>query len=76
MKRSLPKIFLFLSLFAASLSAAFSQSESSDSIAGNVAPVISDSIVPAHRMPAVPSSTPVDVDDNKPRTVLHYYDKH
>lgn len=76
MKRSLPKIFLFLSLFAASSSAAFSQYESSDSIAGNVAPVISDSIAPAHRMPAVPSSTPVDVDDNKPRTVLHYYDKH
>lgn len=26
--------------------------------------------------PPRPSSTPVDVDDNKPVTVLHYYDKH
>ena len=27
-------------------------------------------------LPQGPKSTPVDIDDNKPRTVLHYYDKH
>lgn len=28
------------------------------------------------RIAPAPTSTPVDVDDDKPRTVLHYYDKH
>lgn len=28
------------------------------------------------RLPDTPSSTPVDIDDHKPVTVLHYYDKH
>jgi len=41
-----------------------------DSIAGAVA----DSIVTPRRTPR--KITPVDVDDNKPTVVMHYYDKH
>lgn len=33
-----------------------------------------DSIIPVHRIPRV--ITPVDVDDDKPPVVMHYYDKH
>lgn len=36
------------------------------------APSLKDSIPSSHR----PAVTPVDVDDEKPRKVLHYYDKH
>ena len=46
-----------------------------------IAKVLSDSIanaktdsVPVRRGPR--KSTPVDIDDNKPQEVLHYYDKH
>lgn len=39
------------------------------------APDSTSATTPAMTPPG-PKSTPVDVDDDKPRTVLHYYDKH
>ncbi|MCM1370261.1 MAG: DUF6048 family protein [Candidatus Amulumruptor caecigallinarius] len=37
-------------------------------------PVAVDSLKTPRR--AVPTTTPVDIDDDRPRAVLHYYDKH
>lgn len=36
---------------------------------------ISQSPLPSY-LPYGPKATPVDIDEDKPRTVLHYYDKH
>lgn len=46
---------------------------------GTLADEPADTVAPAQETPRVtprPGSTPVDIDDNKPVTVLHYYDKH
>lgn len=61
MKPVINIIFIYLLLMPAVM---FSQ---------NTETITADSVV--RKLP-VPTSTPVDVDDEKPRTVLHYYDKH
>lgn len=43
----------------------------------SVAQLQPDSLpAPAPAAPAGPKMTPVDVDDNKPRVIMHYYDQH
>lgn len=38
--------------------------------------ILPDSTTLTQRAHAGPKTTPVDVDDNKPRVIMHYYDKH
>lgn len=74
-------------LLAFALSAVLQAQTATDSVPGS--PLVTDQIgtgvakpdsvtaTPAvTETPSGPTVTPVDVDDEKPRTVLHYYDKH
>ncbi|MBD5301646.1 MAG: hypothetical protein HDS16_01400 [Bacteroides sp.] len=51
------------------------QYETPDSVA-SVPTDIRDTVPAPRKVMPKPGSTPVDIDDNKPVTVLHYYDKH
>lgn len=79
MKRFIPFLFLLLMVCAP----VWAQSEmvpDSVGLSTDERPAIdTDSLVSLPKEKPVaprPSSTPVDVDDAKPTTVLHYYDKH
>jgi hypothetical protein len=47
--------------------------ETADSVASAIEAVTAPTVKPGS---TVRNTTPVDVDDQKPRTVMHYYDKH
>lgn len=67
--------FILISLFATLLSA---QEEGMALMSDSITPpdtTVFQSISMPVKVPR-PSTNPVDVDDEKPRTVLHYYDKH
>ncbi len=74
-------LFQILSIFTVMAASAMPQDTVPAVATDTVAKVLSDSIataktdsVPVRRGPR--KSTPVDIDDNKPQEVLHYYDKH
>ena len=67
MKQLITTIFLLMACFAAG-----AQNDSVPATMPDSLPRTQDRIT---EIP-VPKSTPVDVDDRKPVTVLHYYDKH
>lgn len=67
--------FVKFTLFLCLLSGAFLEADAlNDSIAAFPVQERIDSIVPART--GGPRTTPVDVDDNRRRPVLHYYDEH
>lgn len=66
-------VTVIIILMSALAAAAMRPSEIPDTAAVPLA--VSDSL-PGTRTLQRPVTTPVDVDDEKPRTVLHYYDRH
>lgn len=50
--------------------------EEPDSVAEITTVQTSGDVMNAEPDRRIPQSTPVDIDDNKPRVVMHYYDKH
>lgn len=70
-------IFLII-LLSPLLITAKAQDVPTDSLRSDVSVTVPDDSVANHApvTPSGPKSTPVDIDDAKPVTVLHYYDKH
>ena len=78
MKTTIISLFVMLTAFAPEAVAAFNGSYTSEFSDQSLAEE-PDSIVSTGTNRAVvpmPTTSPVDVDDEKPHTILHYYDKH